>query len=145
MEEKKSHAHLYAWLILLLLICGASIFKFFIEPRLTALPEEPVMGQIGSTHTHASLYILIGNKRLNFCESKYMLASQAVHFEDNNCHVIHKHATGVTLQTFLKSINVLLTRNCIETSDEQKYCADGTNLLQAVINGMEVPIESLAH
>ncbi len=88
---------------------------------------------------------MLGKDAVNFCQPKYMLKSRVVHFEDNECYVVHKHATGVTLPTFFKTLDVRMTPSCIETPDEGKFCNDGDNTLRAVVNGVEIPVTELSY
>ena len=74
-----------------------------------------------------------------------MLRSPAVHLEENNCVIVHKHATGVTLPTFLKTLGAELTSTCITLSGEPKRCTNSTKTLRVVINGEEVAMEELSY
>lgn len=107
--------------------------------------ELPVLGVPGSEHAHAALLVMIGNKAANFCDPKYMLKSRVVHFEDNECFIVHKHATGVTLPTFFRTLGIKMTASCIETPDDGKFCNDSKNTLRAVINGVPFPISELSY
>ncbi|MDO8521286.1 MAG: hypothetical protein Q7S52_04175, partial [bacterium] len=107
--------------------------------------EVPVLGAPGSTHAHASLLIMIGSRAVSFCDPKFMLKNPLMHFENDNCTVIHKHATGVTLPTFLKTLGVELTSRCITIPDEKKQCNGEGKILRVVYNGKEVPVEDLSY
>ena len=145
MGAKQKKLYLLAALLAFLFSGSAFVYKFFLFTP--PVPERtiPSLGIAGSTHAHASMLIMIGNRVVNFCDAKYMLKSPLVHFEDNNCYVIHKHATGITLVEFLKSIGVDLTTKCITIPGEEKHCSDETNTLRVVINGGEVPISELSY
>ena len=99
---------------------SAAVYKYGFEHK-TKLPSAlPIIDKVGSDHAHASLLIMVGDRILNFCSPDYMLKSQYVHFEDNNCSVVHRHARGVTIPTFLKTIGVGLTPDCLTTPADQK-------------------------
>jgi hypothetical protein len=74
-----------------------------------------------------------------------MLKSQYVHFENANCTVVHRHATGITIPTFLKTIGVGLQNDCITIPSDKTYCNNNTDHLRAVINGKEMPMELLPY
>lgn len=141
----KRKTYLLAFLISLTIAGSAFVYKFyFLRPPV--IPREiPKLGVPGSTHAHASFLIMIEKKALDFCDPKFMLKSKTVHMENGNCYVIHKHATGVTLPTFLHTIGVELSSSCIETPNDGKYCNEGDKRLRAMINGSEVPISDLPY
>ena len=131
--------------IALVVAGSAFVYKNFIETPLAPLREAPTLGAPGSTHEHVSFLILIGSRGVDFCDPKYMLKNPLVHFENDNCTVIHKHATGVTLPTFLRTIGVELSSRCLMISGEEKHCNGSDNVLRVVYNGEEVPIEELSY
>ena len=74
-----------------------------------------------------------------------MLKSQYVHLENNDCHTIHRHATGVTLPTFFKTIGVELTPNCLTLPSGVHYCASGNDIISVMINGKYFPVDQLSY
>lgn len=143
-ESKKSYA---IAIVLALVIAGsAAAYKYTAKDEITVSKDIPPVGKVGSDHAHASLLIMIGDRILNFCSPEYMLKSQYVHFEDDNCTVVHRHATGITIPTFLKTIGVIVNKDCLTVPADQKtYCDSGKNRLRAVVNGIEMPVESLPY
>ena len=145
MNSGKKGLYVGAIIIALLFSGSAFVYKFFLLAPPVVKRPIPDIGVAGSTHVHASMLIMIGDRVVDFCDAKYMLRSPLVHFEDNNCYVIHKHATGITLVEFLKTIGVDITTTCITIPNEGKHCTDNTNTLRVVINGGEVPITELTY
>ncbi len=144
-SEKKSLVYPIAISLALLIVGLAAIYKFTMEAPQAPRPTIE-LGKAGSTHAHVSMLMFIGGDAVNFCEQRFMLKSQFVHFEDNNCRVIHKHATGVTLPIFFKTIGVELDEECISLPlNAKKHCNDNTNSLSVVVNGKEVPIPDLTY
>ena len=74
-----------------------------------------------------------------------MLKSQYVHFENNDCHTVHRHATGVTIPTFFKTIGVELTPSCLSLPNGMHYCAAGADHISVMINGAEFPVTDLSY
>ena len=146
MQGDPRKPYIIAIAIALLFAGSAGVYKYAFEHK-TKLPNTlPVIDKVGSDHAHASLLIMIDDRVLNFCSPDYMLKSQYVHFEDNNCSVVHRHARGVTILTFLKTIGIGLTNDCLTTPADQKtYCDNGKQHLRVVVNGKEMSIELLPY
>lgn len=145
MNSHKKWFYVGAIILAMLFSGSAFVYKFFLLAPPSPLRTIPIVGVAGSTHVHASMLVMIGDRVVNFCDAKYMLRSPLVHFEDNNCYVIHKHATGITLMEFLKTIGVDMTATCITIPSEEKHCTDNVNTLRVVINGEEVPVAELTY
>ncbi len=145
MERKEYRAYIIAIVIAIFIAGSAFFYKKILWQAPILPPVVPVLGVPGSTHSHASLLVIVGASAVDFCKPQYMLRSQYVHFKDNNCLVLHKQATGVTLQTFFKTIGVELTNACLAITPTDRHCANAENKLHAVINGADVPIKDLAH
>ena len=145
MEGRNTRIYIVAWVIAILLAGGAAVYKYHLVSRFVETREVPKLGEPGSTHAHVSLLMMNKNEPISLCDKKFMLASQAVHFEDDDCTVVHKHATGVTLQEFFKSIEVKLTPTCFTAPDHPKLCSDGKNTLRVVLNGKEISITDLTY
>ena len=138
--------YIAAFLIAVFFAGSAAVYKFYLAAPPSAPRVLPVLGKAGSTHAHVSLLIFIGDKPIDFCDPRFMLKSQFVHFEDNNCKVVHKHATGVTLPLFFKTIGVELTSAYIALPfNNERHCNSSAGHLRAMINGTEVPIDDLAY
>ena len=142
-EEKKQY--LIAALIAILIAGSAGVYKFYIEkPEVIPLTIPPV-GIVGSSHAHASILVIAKDKIVNFCSPQFMLKSQYVHFENNDCYTIHRHATGVTIPTFFKTIGVELTESRLTLPNGIHYCTDGDDHISAMINGKDFPIAELSY
>ena len=63
--------------------------------------------------------------------------SKHIHFENNNSYLIHRHATGVTLEMLFDSIGIKLTQDCIILSDERSYCNNDTHTIKLFVNKLE--------
>lgn len=127
------------------LIAGsAAAYRFFLVAD--PLPDRPVpeIGSPGSTHAHASMLIMVNDRMIDLCKPAYMLKSDIVHFEDNNCHTIHKHATGVTVATFLETIGITATSDCLVV-EGVSYCREGERRVRVVYNGAEIAPEELRY
>lgn len=111
------------------------------KQKTTAVFEAPEsIGEIDSSHDHASIIMFINGESFNFSKEKYMLRNEFVHFEDGSGVVIHKHATSVTLPYFFSTLNIDLTKSCITFDTGIQYCSspDGGKMLRVIVNGKEV-------
>jgi hypothetical protein len=94
--------------------------------------------RIGSAHEHALFYVVINNTELSFLENRYQLATGYVHLENNNSHIVHKHAKGVTWNAFLQTVDtdINTTENGYCGSiKNQSYCGEGAVSLNGQLNG----------
>jgi len=95
-------------------------------------------GPIGSTHTHMDFKVYIEGKTIDFSQGKYQKPhiNQHVHLEGGDGDLIHKHATGVTMGFFFKSLGMTFDKNCLATDTGDKYCNDGGKTLKFYANGI---------
>ncbi len=115
---------------IILVVGGAAIYVFA-----SSISASPRMGSVGSTHEHVDFKIYINGNAINFAQQKYQLAAQYVHTENGIGTLIHKHATGVTFEDFLKTVNMDIDENCFKMDDGKKYCSDGDKTLKFYLNG----------
>lgn len=84
--------------------------------------------KFGTTHEHALLYIIVNETELEFKEDRYQLAADYVHLENNQSHIVHKHAKGVTWNDFFDTINVPINQTgnlCVDAKNISQ-CGNGT-------------------
>ena len=95
------------------------------------------IGPVGSTHQHAIFKVFIEGNQINFSQDKYMVRSQYVHIESGDGETIHKHATGITIGYFFKTINFDFDKKCFKTDSGENLCNDNENTLKFYINGIK--------
>lgn len=122
-------------------------YKFFY--LVPAAPDRPipVLGEPDSDHSHVSMLITLRDQTVSFCEDRFMLKSQHVHFENGNCTVVHKHADGVTLPVFFETIGVKLTDRCLELPQNpgERFCHSGPDRISVVVNGTIMSASDLTY
>ena len=94
-------------------------------------------GAVGSAHEHAAFAIKINGKQIDFSQPKYQLQSRLIHVEGGDGTTLHRHATGVPFQEFLKSVNMNIMNGCFASDDGKQYCNNAENKLRFFINGNE--------
>lgn len=120
MNEKESIIIIIALLLIVLL-------SYYIITK-------PRIGPVGSTHEHADFKVYINGEALNFAHPEYMVKTQFVHIEDMIGTVIHKHATGITLGYFFKSLGFEFNDKCFILDNKEEFCNEGDKTLKFYVN-----------
>lgn len=94
-------------------------------------------GPLGSAHVHAAFLVKLDGKVIDFSQDKYQLRSQFIHVEKGDGTTLHRHATGVPVGEFFKSIHMDIKNNCFITDNGTQYCDNGTKKLRYFVNGIE--------
>ena len=94
-------------------------------------------GPVGSAHEHAAFAIKINGKQIDFSQPKYQLQSRLIHVEGGDGTTLHRHATGVPFDEFLKSVNMNIKNGCFILDDGKQYCNNQENKLRFFLNGNE--------
>ena len=94
-------------------------------------------GPVGSAHEHAAFAIKINGKQIDFSQPKYQLQSRLIHVEGGDGTTLHRHATGVPFDEFLKSVNMNIKNGCFILDDGKQYCDNKENKLRFFLNGNE--------
>ena len=92
-------------------------------------------GAIGSAHEHAAFAVKVNGEKLDFSQPKYQVRSQYIHVENNDGNTLHRHATGVPLMEFFRSLGMNVTDNCFTLENKTSYCSDGNSNLEFYVNG----------
>jgi len=99
------------------------------------------IGQFGSEHAHAAIVVFVNGDQLDFSHPQFQIQSKYIHFENDNPHLIHKHATDVPLDMLFASFGLKITENCIELSyqaDANQLCTDENNSMMFFVNGKSI-------
>lgn len=110
--------------IILIIITGVFYFK----------KDFSKIGPLGSAHEHADFKVYINGKELNFAHLEYMVRDKYVHIEEMNGKTIHKHATGITLGYFFKTLGFEFNENCFILDDGEEYCNNDERRLKFYVN-----------
>jgi hypothetical protein len=94
-------------------------------------------GPVGSAHEHAAFAIKINGKQIDFSQPKYQVQSRLIHVEGGDGTTLHRHATGVPFDEFIKSVNMNIENGCFTLDDGNQYCNNEVNKLRFFINGNE--------
>jgi hypothetical protein len=88
-------------------------------------------------HVHADFHIVIDDTLVDLSGDAFQTTSQQelhdhLHLHDNNGDVLHIHAENYSFTSFLESLGINLTDQCITLDNE--YCANDTSVLQLYVN-----------
>lgn len=131
-KSKFSFGKILTYAIILFVIGGAAALLIW---ALTS-PSAGI-GPAGSTHIHQDFKVYINGNVIDFSQGKYQKPhlNAKVHLEGGNGDLIHKHATGVTMGFFLKSVSISFDKNCLTIDTGENYCNDGDRTLKFYVNG----------
>ncbi len=112
--------------------------KTVVAGKVSERPKPRPIGNAGTDHQHIALNVFVNGSQLDFFDKKYMLQSPIVHLENDDGINVHKHAIGITLPFFFKTLGMTLTSSCLTLDTGKKYCSDATNKLSFLVNGEEM-------
>jgi hypothetical protein len=98
-------------------------------------PNNPAYGVLGSAHVHAAFAVKLNGTKLDFSDNKYQVKSRFMHVENRDGDTLHRHATGVPVAEFFKSIKMNVTDSCFTNDNGTKYCSNGKQNLEFYVNG----------
>ena len=98
-------------------------------------PNNPAYGVLGSAHVHAAFAVKLNGTKLDFSDNKYQVKSRFMHVENGDGNTLHRHATGVPVAEFFKSIKMNVTDSCFTNDNRTKYCSNGKENLEFYVNG----------
>jgi hypothetical protein len=98
-------------------------------------PNNPAYGVLGSAHVHAAFAVKLNGTKLDFSDNKYQVKSRFMHVENGDGDTLHRHATGVPVAEFFKSIKMNVTDSCFTNDNGTKYCSNGKQNLEFYVNG----------
>lgn len=98
-------------------------------------PNNPAYGVLGSAHVHAAFAVKLNGTKLDFSDNKYQVKSRFMHVENGDGDTLHRHATGVPIAEFFRSIKMNVTDSCFTNDNGTKYCSNGKENLEFYVNG----------
>ncbi len=98
-------------------------------------PNNPAYGVLGSAHVHAAFAVKLNGTKLDFSDNKYQVKSRFMHVENQDGDTLHRHATGVPVAEFFKSIKMNVTDTCFTNDNGTKFCSNGKENLEFYVNG----------
>jgi hypothetical protein len=81
------------------------------EASLAEVAQTP--GTMGSAHEHGTIEVVIDGQRLDFSRQEYQLQADRFHFEGGEGRVWHKHATGVTLEWAMATLDIGVSEDTV--------------------------------
>lgn len=94
-------------------------------------------GKLGSEHVHAVFMTRLNGTSFDFGQPQYQVKSSYLHVEGGNGAILHRHATGVPISEFLKSVKMDINNDnsCFITDTGTQYCNSDDRTLKYFVNG----------
>jgi hypothetical protein len=103
--------------------------------------QMPTGQPYSGVHEHGTMTVTIDGQQVDFSQQRYQVAADPFHFEGGNGRVWHTHASGVTLEYALATLNIGLSENSV-TYQGTTY-RDGENANVTIqVNGEPVDPET---
>lgn len=123
-----------------LILLGIIIAVAVIVGKVLLDNSVPEIGVVGEVHYHADFALYINGQRFDFVQEKYMSTenktlSNFAHLHDLNGNIIHKHASGITLEFFLETVDMKLNDTCFILDDGASYCNERNKKLKMYVDG----------
>jgi hypothetical protein len=138
-SRKKRNKQLMIIVPALAVLIAIAVYSFTIYSKNVQSTHNANFGPVGSAHVHAAFAVKLNGTQLDFSDPKYQVKSRYMHVENNDGTTLHRHATGVPVNEFFRSIKMNVTSNCFTTDNGTKYCSNGKQNLDFYVNGTKVP------
>ena len=138
-SRKRRNRQLMIIIPALAVLIVIAVYSFSIYSKNVQSMHNANYGPVGSAHVHAAFAVKLNGTQLDFSDPKYQVKSRYMHVENNDGTTLHRHATGVPVNEFFRSIKMNVTNNCFTTDNGTKYCSNGKENLDFFVNGTKVP------
>ena len=81
------------------------------EASLAEVEQTP--GPTGSAHGHGTIEVVIDGQTIDFSRQEYQLLADEFHFEGGDGRVWHTHATGITLEWAMATLNIGVSEDTV--------------------------------
>lgn len=91
-------------------------------------------------HVHADFAVYLDGVPVDFTESKYQSTESGhlhptLHLHDGKGNILHRHADGVTLSDFFKSLGMKFTKQCFTQDNGVSHCSGNGKEFRMYVNG----------
>lgn len=90
--------------------------------------------ETGSAHYHGSIAVIINDTPIDFSQSQYQFADQKFHFERGDGDEWHAHASGITVEYALSTLDIGVTDNSVQY-DGTRYTDGEDTTVSIRVNG----------
>ena len=119
---------------------GAGLVYLFLQTSVTPPPAHPIANPFDSEyHVHADFRIFVGDQQIDLTDEVFMTSSQQTmhkyaHLHDGNGEMKHIHLEDLTFASFLQSLAITLTDNCLALFDKKALCTDEAQAVLLYVN-----------
>lgn len=119
-------------------VVGYSIY-IFTGTNFAGPDAPPNAGALGDEHVHAAMKVIIHGDHFDFSSSAFQIQNRYIHFENQNPHTIHRHASNVSLGFLFDTLDIDVTEECfVFPQDRKEFCTNDKYTLKFFINGDRV-------
>jgi len=99
-------------------------------------------GPAGSAHEHGTIEVVIDGQEIDFSRETYQLQADKFHFEGGDGRIWHTHATGVTLEWAMATLNIGVSEDTVVFDGTVYRDSDPGTDVTVEVNGQPVDPQS---
>ena len=99
-------------------------------------------GPVGSAHDHGTIEVVVDGQQVDFSREEYQLQADEFHFENGDGRVWHKHATGVSLEWAMATLNIGVSEDTVVFDGTAYRDSDEGTEVTVTVNGETVDPQS---
>ena len=119
---------------------GAGLVYFFLQHTTASKHTHPIADPFDTEyHVHADFQIFVGDQQVDLTDDTFMTTgtnkvSEHAHLHDGNGEVKHIHSENITFASFLQSLDITLTADCLTLFEEDAMCSTPEQQVQLYVN-----------
>lgn len=92
-------------------------------------------GPVNTAHEHGTIEVVIDGRRVDFSRQQYQLQADEFHFENRDGRVWHKHATDVTLEWAMATLDIGVSEDTVVFDGQVYRDSDPDTSVTVEVNG----------
>lgn len=147
-ESRKRSRNYLIWIIGILVVLIAGYLLLNLSTNLKnqqipskqssgVFPQMPFSQDSKNVDYNASFAIFTNGTFRVFTANMYHNLSENVFIQSDNPNIVHVKKSGVTWDTFFKTLPFKLTNNCLTTGTKETFCTNEKETLKFYLNGVK--------
>jgi hypothetical protein len=122
------------------LCIGVGLVYMFLQTTTESTSTHPIADPFDTKyHAHADFRIFVDDQQIDLSGDEFMstaghIVSDHAHLHDGNGEVKHIHAADLTFASFLASVDITLTENCLTLFSGETLCATEKDQVLLYVN-----------